>query len=158
MQTCLRVERYRQNKKLKPAYPNARMPFGDLTIIQMPGIMDFFFLVFNKLFHMCPLLFWIVFFILEDVDDYCKIDELPMSGVIQTPDYQALREKTRQQTHLRVQRCQQNKDITSSGGKSQTPLKDVSNTQHSGTVSFYYIVCSRYPWFLLSSFNGLVYL
>jgi hypothetical protein len=132
------------------------MPFGDLTNIQMSGIIDFFFLVFNKLFHKCPLSFWIVFFFLVDVSDHCKFDELPMSGVIQTPsDYQALHKKMRQQTRLRVQRCRQNKDITSSGGKSQTPLKDVSNTQQSGTISFHYTSCSRYPWFMLSSFNGV---
>jgi hypothetical protein len=85
--------------------------------------------VLNKLFHKYALSFWIVFFFLEDVTDHCKIDELPMSSIIQTPsDYQTLHEKMRQQTCIRVQHCRQNKDITSSGGKSQTPLKDVSNT------------------------------
>jgi hypothetical protein len=42
MQTRLRVERYLQ-KKMKPADPNARTSFGDLTNIQMSGIIDFFF-------------------------------------------------------------------------------------------------------------------
>jgi hypothetical protein len=95
MQTCLRVEQYHQNKKMKLADPNARTSFGDLTNIQMSGIIDFFFLVFNKLFHKYPISFWIDFFFLEDVGDHCKIDELPMSVVIQTPsDYQSLHEKT----------------------------------------------------------------
>jgi hypothetical protein len=81
---------------MKPADPNARMPFGDLTNIQMLGIIDCFLLVFNKLFHKYPLSFWIIFFFLEDVTDHCKIDELPMSSVIQTPsDYQTLRGKMR---------------------------------------------------------------
>jgi hypothetical protein len=81
---------------MKPADPNAQMPFGDLTNIQMLGIIDCFLLVFNKLFHNYPLSFWIIFFFLEDVTDHCKIDELPMSSVIQTPsDYQTLRGKMR---------------------------------------------------------------
>jgi hypothetical protein len=88
---------------MKPTDPNARTSFGDLTNIQMSDIIDCFFLVFNKLFHKYPLSFWIVFFFLEDVGDHCKIDELPMYGVIQTPsDYQALHEKMCQQTRLRV--------------------------------------------------------
>jgi hypothetical protein len=34
MQTRLKVERYHENKKkMKPADPNARMTFGDLTNI-----------------------------------------------------------------------------------------------------------------------------
>jgi hypothetical protein len=144
---------------MKLANPNARMPFDDLTNIQMSGIIDCFLLFFNKLFHKYPLLFWIVFFFLEDVTDHCKIYELPMSGVIQTPsDYQALCEKMCHQTRLRVQRCRQNKDITSSGGKSQMPLKDVSNTQQSGTILFHYTSCRWHPVFMLSSLNGLVYL
>jgi hypothetical protein len=82
---------------MKPADPNAQMPFGDLTNIQMLGIINCFLLVFNKLFHKYPLSFWIIFFFLEDVADHCKIDELPMSSIIQTPsDYQALHEKMRQ--------------------------------------------------------------
>jgi hypothetical protein len=73
MQTHLRVERYRENKKMKAADPNARTSFGDLTNIQMSGIIDYFLLFFNKLFHKYPLSFWIVLFFLEDVADYCKI-------------------------------------------------------------------------------------
>jgi hypothetical protein len=42
MQTHLKVERYRQNKKMKPAVPIAQTPFGDITNIQMSGIIDCF--------------------------------------------------------------------------------------------------------------------
>jgi hypothetical protein len=84
----------------------------------------------NKLFHEYPQSFWIVLCFLDDVTDNSKIYEEPSDGVIQTPlDYQALREKMRQQTRLRVQHCRQNKDISSFIRKSQTPFIDVSNTQ-----------------------------
>jgi hypothetical protein len=83
------------------------MPFGDLTNIHMSSIIDCFLLFFNKLFHKYTLSFWIVFFFLDDVADNYKNFELPMSDVIHTPsDYEALSEKTRQQTRLRVHRCQ----------------------------------------------------
>jgi hypothetical protein len=157
MQTRLRMERYRE--KMKPTDPNTRTLFDDLTSIQMSGIIDCFLLFLNKLFHKYPLSFWIAFFFLEDVTDHCKIYELPMSDVIQTPsNYQALHEKTHQQTCLRVQHCRQNKDIISSRGKNKTPLKDVSNIHQSGTVLFHYTSYSRHPRFMLSSLNGLVYL
>jgi hypothetical protein len=71
-----------KTKKMKPLDPNTRTPFGDLTNIQMLGIIDCFLLFFNKLFHKYPLSFWIVFFFLEDVADHCKIYELLISGVI----------------------------------------------------------------------------
>jgi hypothetical protein len=80
---------------MKDADPIARTPFGDLTNIQMSGIIDCFLLLFNKLFHEYPLSFFIVFYFLDDVADNSKIFELPMSSVIQTPsDYQALHETT----------------------------------------------------------------
>jgi hypothetical protein len=81
-----------------------------------------------------------------------------VSVIIQTPsDDQALREKMRQQTRLWVEHCQQNKDITSSGGRSQTPSKDVSNTRQSGTILFHDTNYSQHLGFMLSSLNGLVY-
>jgi hypothetical protein len=46
----------------------------------------------------------------------------------------------RRQTRLRVQHCQQNKDISSSLRKSQMPFIDVSNTQQSGNVLFHVII------------------
>jgi hypothetical protein len=88
-----------------------------------------------------------------------KIYEEPSDGVIQTPfDYQALYEKMRQQTRLRVQRCWQNKGINSAIRKSQMPFTDVSNTQQLGVVLFHYTSCSLQPGFMFSSFNSLVYL
>jgi hypothetical protein len=57
MQTRLRVERYRENKKMKPTHPIARTLFGDFTNIQMSCIIDCFLLLFNKLFHEYPLSF-----------------------------------------------------------------------------------------------------
>jgi hypothetical protein len=95
----------------------------------MSGIIDCFLVLCNKLFHEYPLSFWIVLCFLDDVVDNSKIYEEPSDGVIQTPsDYQALCEKTCQQTRLRVQHCWQNKDISSSLCKSQTPFTVVSNT------------------------------
>jgi hypothetical protein len=100
---------------MKPADPIARTPFGNSTNNQMSGLIDFFLLLFNKLFHKFPLSFWIVFYILDDVTNNSRIYEIPMSGVIQTSsDYQSLHEKMCRQTRLRVQRCWQNKDIRSS--------------------------------------------
>jgi hypothetical protein len=57
-------------QNMKPADPNGRTPFGDLTNIQMSGTINFFLLVLNKLFHKYPLSFWIVLFFLEDVPDH----------------------------------------------------------------------------------------
>jgi hypothetical protein len=77
------------------------------------------------------------------VVDNSKIYEEPSGGVIQTPsDYQVLREKMCQQTRLRVQRCRQNKDISSTVRKSQMPFTNVSNTQQPGTVLFHYTSCN----------------
>ena len=112
MQTHLRVERYRENKIMKPVDHIVQKPFGDLTNIQMSGIIDCFLVLFNKLFHEYPLPFWIILCFLDDVIDNSKIYEEPSDGIIQTPpDYQGLCDKMRQQTHLRVQRCHQNKDL-----------------------------------------------
>jgi hypothetical protein len=44
-------------QNMKPADPNGRTPFGDLTNIQMSGTINFFLLVLNKLFHKYPLHF-----------------------------------------------------------------------------------------------------
>jgi hypothetical protein len=159
MQTRLRVKRYHQNKKMQPLIHIAGTPFGDLTNIQMSGIIYCFLVLFNKLFHGHPLSFWIVLCFLDDVADKSKIYKEPSDGVIQTPsDYQAVHEKTRQQTRLRVQRCWQNKDVSSSVRKSQTPFIDVSNTQQSGTILFHYSSYSLQLGFMFSSFNSLVYL
>jgi hypothetical protein len=80
---------------MQPAVHIARTPFGNLTNIQMPGIIDCFLVLCNKLFHEYPLSFWIVLCFLDNVADKSKIYEEPRDGVIQTPsDYQALREKT----------------------------------------------------------------
>jgi hypothetical protein len=99
MQTRLRVERYRQNKKVQPPIHIVGTLFGDLTNIQMPGIIDCFLVLCNKLFHEYPPSFWIVLCFLDDVADKSKIYEEPSDNVIQThSDYQALGEKTRQQT------------------------------------------------------------
>jgi hypothetical protein len=142
---------------MQPADHIAQTPFGDLTNIQMSGIIDCFSVLFNKLFHEYPLSFWIVLCFLDDVTDNSKIYEEPSDGIIQTPsDYQALREKMREQTRLRVQRCQQNKDISSSVRKSQTPFTNV--TRQSGTILFYYTSYNLQPGFMFSSFNSLVYL
>jgi hypothetical protein len=103
--------------------------------------------------------FWIILCFLDDVADNSKIYEEPSDDVIQTPsDYQGLRDKMRQQTRLRVQRCHQNKDISSIIRKGQTPFTDVSNTRQSGTILFHYASCSMQLGFMFSSFNGLVYL
>jgi hypothetical protein len=129
MQTRLRVERYHQNKKMQPMIHIAGTPFGDLTNIQMSGVIDCFLVLCNRLFHEYPL-FWIVLCFLDNVADKSKIYEEPSDGIIQSPlDYQALHEKMRQRTRLRVQCCWQNKDISSSICKSQMPFTDVSSTQ-----------------------------
>jgi hypothetical protein len=125
----------------------------------MPGIIDCFLVLFNKLFHKYRLSFWIVLCFLDDITDNSKIYEEPSDGVIQTPsDYQALCEKMCEQTHLRVQRCWQNKDSSSSIRKSQMPFTYVSNTQQSGSILFHYTSCSLPLGFMFSSFNSLVYL
>jgi hypothetical protein len=63
----------------------------------MSGIIDFFLVLFHKLFHDCPLSVWIVLCFLDDVAGNSKIYEEPSDSVIQTPDdCQALHEKTRQ--------------------------------------------------------------
>jgi hypothetical protein len=140
---------------MKPVNPIARTSFGDLTNIQMLGIIDCFLVLFNKFFYEYPLSFWIVLCFLDDVINNSKIYEEPSDGVIQTPsNYQALHEKTCQ----RVQRCRQNKDINSSVHKSQTSFTDVSNTQQSGAILLHYTCCSQHPGFMFSSFNSLVYL
>jgi hypothetical protein len=140
---------------MKPVNPIARTSFGDLTNIQMLGIIDCFLVLFNKLFHEYPLSFWIVLCFLDDVINNSKIYEEPSDGVIQTPsNYQALHEKTCQRVH----RCRQNKDINSSVHKSQTSFTDVSNTQQSGAILLHYTGCSQHPGFMFSSFNSLVYL
>jgi hypothetical protein len=103
MQTRLRVERYRQNKKMQPVDHIAQRPFGNLTNIRMLGIIDCFLVLCNKLFHEYPLLFFIVLYFLDDVVDNSKIYAESSDGVIQTSlDYQALHEKMCQQTCLRV--------------------------------------------------------
>jgi hypothetical protein len=103
MQARLSVEQYRQNKKVQPPIHIAGTLFGDLTNIQMSAIIDCFSVLCNKLFHEYPPSFWIVLCFLDDVADKSKIYEEPSDDVIQTPsDYQALGEKTRQQTRLRV--------------------------------------------------------
>jgi hypothetical protein len=85
------------SSKQKKCSHISRTPFGDLTNIQMSGIIDCFLVLFNKLFHEYPLSFWIVLCFLDDIIDNIKIYEEPSDDVIQTPsDYQALREKTRQ--------------------------------------------------------------
>jgi hypothetical protein len=148
-----------KTKIMQPADHIAPRPFGDLTNIQMSGIIDYFLVLFNKLFHEYPPSFWIVLCFLDDVADNSKIDEEPSDDVIQTPsDYQALCEKMRQQTRLRVQCCRQNKDISSYVRKSQMSFTDVSNTQQSGTVLFHYKSCSLQPGFMFSSFNSLVHI
>jgi hypothetical protein len=43
----------------------------------------------------------------------------------------------RQQTHLREQRCRQNKELSSTVRKDQTPFTDVSNTQQTGITQFH---------------------
>jgi hypothetical protein len=135
----------------------AQTPFCDLTNIEMSGIIDCFLVLFNKLFHEYPLSFWIILCFLDDVTDNSKIYEEPSDDVIQTPfDYQALHEKVRQLTCLRVQRCRQNKDISSSVHKSQTPFIDLSNTQQSGVVLFHYTSSSLHPGFMFSSFNAIL--
>jgi hypothetical protein len=59
-----------------------------------------------------------------------KIYEEPNDDVIQTPsNYQGLRDKMRQQTHLRLQHCHQNKDLSSIIRKGQSPFTDGSTTQ-----------------------------
>jgi hypothetical protein len=94
MQTRLRWNNIVKTKKMQPADHIARTPFGDLTNIQMSGIIDCFLILFNKLFHEYPLSFWIVLCFLDDVIDNNKIYEEPSDGVMQTPlDYQALHEK-----------------------------------------------------------------
>jgi hypothetical protein len=128
---------------MQPMDHIARTPFDDLTNIKMLGIIDCFLVLLNKLFHEYPLSFWIVLCFLDDVTDNSKIYEEPSDGVIQTPsDYQALHEKMRQQTRLRVQHCRQNKGISSFIRKGQMPFIDVSNTQQSGTILFHYTSCS----------------
>jgi hypothetical protein len=125
----------------------------------MSSIIGCFLLLCNKLFHDYPLSFWIVLYFLDDVANNSKIYEEPSDSVIQTPtDYQPSCEKMRQQTRLRVQHCRQNKDISLSIRKSQTPFTDVSNTQQLGTVLFHYTSYSLQPGFIFSSFNSLMYL
>jgi hypothetical protein len=139
---------------MQPADHIAQTPFGGLTNIQMSSIIDCFLVLFNKLFHEYSLSFWIVLCFLDDVADNSKIYEEPSDGVIQTPsDYQALRDKTRQQTRLRVQHCRQNKDISSSVCKSQMPFTNVSNTHQSCTILFHYTSCRLQPGFMFSSLN-----
>jgi hypothetical protein len=73
---------------MQPADHIAWTPFGDLTNIQMLGIIDCFLVLFSKLFHEYPLSFWIVLCFLDDVADNSKIYEEPSDSVIQTPlDY-----------------------------------------------------------------------
>jgi hypothetical protein len=57
MQTRLRVERYRENKIMKPADHIVRKPFGNLTNIQMLGIIDCFVILFNSLKHYYGIIF-----------------------------------------------------------------------------------------------------
>jgi hypothetical protein len=120
---------------MKPADQIGRTPFGDLTNIQLLGIIYCLLSLLNKDFDEYPLSCWTVFCLLDDVTDNSKIYEEPSDGVIQTPsDYQGLHEKMHQQTCLMVQRCHQNKDLSSAIRKGQSPFTDVSSTQQSGIV------------------------
>jgi hypothetical protein len=80
---------------MQPADHIARIPFSDLTNIQILGIIDCFLVLFNKLFHEYPLSFWIVLCFLDDVIDNSKIYEESSDGIIHF-DYQTLHKKTRQ--------------------------------------------------------------
>jgi hypothetical protein len=109
-------------------------PFGNLTNIQLSGIIYFLLQLLNKDSDEYPISSWIVLCFLDDVTDNSKIYEEPSDGIIQTPpDYQGLCDKMRQQTHLRVQRCHQNKDL-SSQALGQSTFTDGSRTQQSGII------------------------
>jgi hypothetical protein len=88
---------------MKPVDQIDRTPFGDLTNIQLPGIIYFLLSLLNKDSDEYTLSCWIALCLLVDVTDNSKIYEEPSDGVIQTSaDYQGLCDKMRQQTRLRV--------------------------------------------------------
>jgi hypothetical protein len=123
------------SKKMKPANQIGRTPFGDLTNIQLSGIIYCLLSLLNKDSDEYPLSCWIVLCLLDDITDNSKIYEEPSGGVIQTPsDYQGLHDKTCQQTRLRVQHCHQNKDFSSIVRKGQSLFTDVSTAQQSGII------------------------
>jgi hypothetical protein len=88
MQTRLRVERYHQNKKMKPMEQNVRTPFGNITNIQLSGTIDSF--VIDECTHIRGTHKIMIFLCFLDVDaDKMNIYEEPSDSGINTPsDYQ----------------------------------------------------------------------